>query len=197
MSTKFKAAKKTYVPHRIVANIGPVTMTFLVSCALLPGHKEMQEKETRGRTTKKLNNQLLAVARPFAGYMGISGVQSPRQYKIRLTARIRKGVISAGYNHVIPSHPTENHELNKNRHSTEMTCAALFPAYTSSYSPARTAIVPPMRIHVESKRFLRPNRSITKMAMEAVRKYEVPFTPAMIRDISPLRPMLSSRTEVR
>ena len=56
-------------------------------------------------------------------------------------ALILKGVTSAGYNHVIPSQPIENHVLNRNKHSTEMSCAALLPACSILYNPARTAIV--------------------------------------------------------
>jgi hypothetical protein len=82
-----------------------------------------------------------------------------------LTALIRSGVISAGYNQVIPSQPTENHELKRNKHRTETTWAAVLPSYTSSYRPARMAIVAPIKIAVHKSRFRRPSRSITKMAI--------------------------------
>jgi hypothetical protein len=51
--TKFIAAKKAYVPHPIVSNIGPVAMT-----------------------TKKLNSQFEAVERALAGARILRGVTS-------------------------------------------------------------------------------------------------------------------------
>jgi len=113
-------------------------------------------------TTKKLNNQLLAVASPFAGYYQLETVA-------RLTARIRSGVISAGYSQVIPNQPTENQELNKNSMRTDTTCAAVLVG-TISYRPARMAIVAPIKIAVHNMSLRRPNRSITKIEMAAVRK---------------------------
>ena len=98
------------------------------------------------RTTKKFHNQFEAVDKAFAG------------------ARIRKGVTSAGYSHVIPSQPIENHVLKRKRQRTEMTCAAVLSFPTEMYRPAKTTNVAPIAIEVEIINFLRPSRSINSRA---------------------------------
>jgi hypothetical protein len=85
--------------------------------------KKEERQERRRKPTIKLKIQLLAVDSAFAG------------------ALILKGVISAGYNQVIPNHPIENQVLNKNKQSTDTPCAALFPSCSILYNPARTAMV--------------------------------------------------------
>lgn len=82
---------------------------------------------------------------------------------------MRRGVISAGYSHVIPSQPTENQELNRKSIKTETTCAAVLVG-TVSYSPARMAMVAPINNAVHNMRLRLPQRSITKIEIAAVRK---------------------------
>ena len=125
---------------------------------------------------------------------------SPSQFadvlKAFAWALTRKGVTSAGYSQVIPSQPIENQVLNKNRHRTETTWAALFPLFSMSYKPAKTAIVTAWNAAIHSMRGRRPARSMMKMAMILVMKYVVPFTPEMIRLNSASRP-IPDKTEVR
>ena len=106
-------------------------------------------------TTRKLNIQLAVVEMAFAG------------------ARMDKGVISAGYNHVMPSQPMAKKELKTKRKTVARRPKLVLPMLL--VAPARTAmdIDIPAAPNIIKER--RPNFSIVKMAIQLAIQYSVPL----------------------
>lgn len=101
-------------------------------------------------------------------------------------ARIDRGVISAGYNHVMPSQPIAKKLLNTKR-KTAATIPFVVPP--DALVPARTAIDAAWPAAPNSIKDLRPKRSIVKTATQEAIKYSVPFRAASRRLRKPERPM--------
>lgn len=106
-------------------------------------------------TTRKLNIQLAVVEMAFAG------------------ARMDRGVISAGYNHVMPSQPMAKKELKTKRKTVARRPKLVLPMLL--VAPARTAmdIDIPAAPNIIKER--RPNFSIVKMAIQLAIQYSVPL----------------------
>lgn len=118
-------------------------------------------------TTSQLKIQLLEVDRALAG------------------ARIRRGVISAGYSQVIPSQPTAKNELKTNK----KTMPTIWHALASlEPTPARIAMEAHCPAAPKSISFRRPTRSTNQIAGREARKYSVPFRAAIRRGICPVMP---------
>ena len=103
-------------------------------------------------------------------------------------ARIAKGVISAGYNQVIPSHPTAKKELKTNK-KTAATMPRVFVC--TDVVPARMAMEADWPIAPNTINLRLPKRSIVNMAIKEAKKYSVPFKAASSRLVKPLKPILS------
>jgi hypothetical protein len=88
-------------------------------------------------------------------------------------ARIDSGVISAGYSHVIPSHPMAKKELNTNRKtvasSPKLALLMLLRA------PARMAMDADMPAAPNIIKDRRPNFSIVNIAIQDAIQYSVPL----------------------
>ena len=106
-------------------------------------------------TTRKLNIQLAVVEMAFAG------------------ARIDRGVISAGYNHVMPSQPMAKKELKTKRKTVARRPKLVLPMLL--VAPARTAMDIDMPAAPNIIKERRPNFSIVKMAIQLAIQYSVPL----------------------
>lgn len=106
-------------------------------------------------TTRKLNIQLAVVEMAFAG------------------ARMDKGVISAGYNHVMPSQPMAKKELKTKRKTVARRPKLVLPMLL--VAPARTAMDIDMPAAPNIIKERRPNFSIVKMAIQLAIQYSVPL----------------------
>ena len=119
-------------------------------------------------TTMKLKAQLAEVDKALAG------------------ALIRRGTISAGYNHVIPNQPIAKNVLNTKRD----TAAQIPPlALLKLVAMARTAIERDIPVAPKIMRFLRPNLSIVNTAIHEAAKYSVPLAAAIMVDRVWLKPI--------
>jgi hypothetical protein len=127
----------------------------------------------KGRKGRELTIQFAVVLIAFAG------------------ALILSGVISAGYNHVIPNHPIAKKLLNTNRKtvasSPKLALSMLLKA------PARMAMEADMPAAPNIMRERRPNFSIVKMAIQDAIQYSVPLQAERRRDRKGERPMLFSK----
>lgn len=95
-------------------------------------------------------------------------------------ARIRRGVISAGYSQVIPSQPMAKKVLKTKRN----TIPAIWYGLSSGreLTPARMAMVMAWPTAPNNISLRRPIRSTKKTAGHEARKYSVPFKAATKRD---------------
>src|SRR5690242_2225811 len=109
----------------------------------------------------KLNAQFAVVAIAFAG------------------ARIERGVISAGYSQVMPSHPMAKKELNTNSMTVATKAQALF--VTLLVAPARMHMVALIPTAPKIINLRRPNLSMVKMAIQEAIQYSVPLQAARRR----------------
>jgi hypothetical protein len=106
-------------------------------------------------------------------------------------ARIDNGVISAGYNHVIPSQPMAKKELNTKRKtvasSPKLALLMLLRA------PARMAMEADMPAAPNIIKDRRPNFSMVKMAIQDAIQYSVPLQAERRRLRKGDRPMEFSK----
>jgi hypothetical protein len=88
-------------------------------------------------------------------------------------ARMDKGVISAGYNHVMPSQPMAKKELKTKRKTVARRPKLVLPMLL--VAPARTAMDIDMPAAPNIIKERRPNFSIVKMAIQLAIQYSVPL----------------------
>jgi hypothetical protein len=96
-------------------------------------------------------------------------------------ARIRSGVISAGYSQVIPSQPTAKNELKTKRSTMP---AIWFGLAVEAPTPASAAMVAACPAAPKSISFRRPTLSTKKTAGHEAMKYSVPLRAARRRDMN-------------
>jgi hypothetical protein len=106
-------------------------------------------------------------------------------------ALILNGVISAGYNHVMPSHPIAKNELNTKRNTVASNPKLELSILLSA--PARMAMDIDMPAAPNIIKVRRPNFSIVKMAIQDAIQYSVPLQAERRRDRKGERPMLFSK----
>ena len=121
-------------------------------------------------TTIKLKAQLPEVDNALAG------------------ARIRRGTISAGYNHVIPNQPQAKNVLNTKRNTAATIPGFVWP--TKLVLIAKTTMDRDMPAAPNNIRGRRPAFSMMKIGSQEAMKYSVPLQAAKIRDMSEPIPML-------
>lgn len=119
-------------------------------------------------TTMKLNAQLALVLRALEG------------------ARMRKGTISAGYNHVIPSHPIAKKVLKTNKKVAATIPQAVPPIFVMT---ARIIMEMDMPAAPTNMSFRRPTFSMMKTAIQEAKKYSVPLHAARIREMKGVNPI--------
>jgi hypothetical protein len=102
---------------------------------------------------------------------------------------MRNGTISAGYNHIIPSHPIAKKVLKMNKKAAAVTPVAVPLAFVV---PARTAIETAMPAAPNSINGRRPTYSMVNTAIHDARKYSVPLAAVRIRDVKASRLMYCS-----
>jgi hypothetical protein len=117
--------------------------------------------------------------------------------------RIRKFVISAGHDHVMPSQPIAKKALKPNRKTRASTPYSVLRrgAPRSSMTavedePARMIMEDICPKAPKSISLRRPTRSIKGMAIRPARRYSVPFAAARRRDMSGPNPREFSETRV-
>ncbi len=106
--------------------------------------------------------------------------------------RILKGVISAGYNQVIPNQPTAKKELKTKRNTAAAIPApelSLFAGSAAQLVPVNIAIVNACPNAPKIINFLLPKCSIVKKANHEAMKYSVPLQAAKILEFKGLIPI--------
>jgi hypothetical protein len=106
-------------------------------------------------------------------------------------ALILNGVISAGYNHVMPSHPIAKKELNTNKNTVASNPNLELLILLSA--PARMAMEADMPAAPNIIRERRPNFSMVKMAIQEAIQYSVPLHAESRRLRKGERPMEFSK----